>query len=236
MVQDRAMSRASRLLRLMQELRRLRPPVTASRLAEAMEVSERTIYRDIETLRGSGARIDGAAGYGYRLTEDPALPPMQFTDDEIEALVLGLREVFEIGDPALAAAADNALAKLQAVLPERLAKRFDHAVLTAKRFAPRLAPGIDPALLRRAAWEERAVDIHYQDRDGKATERRVWPLSIIYMDATNMLLAFCRLRGDFRSFRLDRVQSAALTDESFRPRRVGLLREYLEQLRSWQEG
>lgn len=225
------MVRASRLLRLLQELRRLRPPVTAARLAEAMDVSERTIYRDIDTLRASGALIDGAAGYGYTLTEDPALPPMVFTDEEIEALVLGLREVAEIGDPALAEAADHALAKLSAGLPPRLRDRFTHAVLSAKRFGPRPAPGVDPAVLRRAAWEERAIDLSYADVEGRPSERRVLPLSIVYMDRTNTLLAWCCLRADFRSFRLDRIRAATVTAESFRPRRAGLLRDYLARIR-----
>jgi predicted DNA-binding transcriptional regulator YafY len=225
------MSRASRLLRLLQEMRRLRPPVTAARLAVAMEVSERTIYRDIDTLRASGALIDGAAGYGYTLTEDPALPPLVFSDEEIEALVLGLREVHEIGDSALAEAAEHALAKLSAVLPARLRERLNHAVLTAKRFVPRAAPGVDPALIRRAAWEERALDLVYADVEGRSTERRVLPLSIVFMDRSSVLLAWCCLRGDFRSFRLDRIVRATMSAESFRPRRVGLLREYLGRLR-----
>lgn len=225
------MSRASRLLRLLQELRRLRPPVTAARLAEAMEVSERTIYRDVETLRAAGALIDGAAGFGYTLTEDPALPPLQFTDEEIEALVLGLREVSEIGDHALAEAANHALAKLSAVLPKRLSERLTHAVLTAKRWTDRPQAGVDPRLLRTAAWEERAIDITYRDVEGRETARRVLPLSIVYYERSNVLLAWCCLRVDFRNFRLDRIVTAEVTGESFRPRRVGLLREYLDRIR-----
>lgn len=212
-------------------MRRHRPPVTAARLAAAMEVSERTIYRDVETLRSAGALIDGAAGYGYTLTEDPALPPLLFTEEEIEALVLGLREVEEIGDAALAEAAATALSKLTAALPPRIAERFRHAVLTAHRSAPRPEPGVDPALLRRAAWEERAIDLHYRDVEGRETERRVWPLSIAYLDQANVLLAWCCLRADFRHFRLDRILAARPAEESFRPRRVPLLRQYLERLR-----
>jgi len=123
------MSKATRLIQLLHELRMYSPPVTAQTLAEAMAVSERTIYRDIDALRAAGAVIDGEAGFGYTLTEDPALPPQMFSHDEIEALVLGLREVREIADPALATAAESALAKLRATLPDRLKSRLEHAVL-----------------------------------------------------------------------------------------------------------
>jgi predicted DNA-binding transcriptional regulator YafY len=123
------MSRTHRLFQLMQALRNHSPPVTAAVLAMETDVSERTLYRDIDALRGLGAVIDGTAGYGYALTEDPSLPPMMFNDEEIEALVLGLRDVQAIGDPALAKAAGNALAKLQARLPSTQAHRLKHAVL-----------------------------------------------------------------------------------------------------------
>jgi len=121
------MSKATRLIQLLHELRMYSPPVTAQTLAEAMAVSERTIYRDIDALRAAGAVIDGEAGFGYTLTEDPALPPQMFSHDEIEALVLGLREVREIADPALATAAESALAKLRATLPDRLKSRLEQS-------------------------------------------------------------------------------------------------------------
>ena len=221
------MSRTDRLFQMMQLLRRLAPPVTAQRLALDLAVSARTVYRDIETLRGLGAVIDGTAGYGYVLTEDPALPPLNFSDDEIEALFLGLREVREIADPALAEAADGALAKLRARLAAAQRSRLSHAVLTAKRFHQRPALRIDTRPLRQAAWEERAVDLHYRDGNGTETERRVWPLSIIFFDESLCLMAWCRLRQDFRAFRLDRILELTTTDESFRPRRVGLWRDYI---------
>ena len=123
------MSRSDRLFRLLTALRSLPQPVTAARLADETEVSERTLYRDIDTLRAGGAVIDGAAGFGYTLTEDPALPPQMFTRLEVEALVLGLAEVRLAGDPALARAAEVALAKITATLPERVQRQAIHAVL-----------------------------------------------------------------------------------------------------------
>jgi len=206
------------------------PPVTAQLLADAMAVSERTIYRDIDALRAAGAVIDGEAGFGYTLTEDPALPPQMFSHDEIEALVLGLREVREIADPALATAAESALAKLRATLPDRLKSRLEHAVLYAKRFHERPVITIDPAQIRKAAWDEIALDIDYIDQNDQATKRRVYPLSIIYFDQTNVLLAWCCLRQADRVFRLDRIQSIETTSESFRPNRVSLLRDAIARI------
>ncbi len=219
------MSRTDRLFRLLQALRNLPAPVTAARLAEETGVSERTIYRDIETLRGVGAIIDGTAGFGYVLTEDATLPPLSFSNEEIEALVLGLREVAQIGDPELAQAADTALTKLQGRLPEGQGHRLKHAVLSAKRFAEIPAPTVDVPTLRRACWDEREVKFAYCDAKGLQTRRRVKPLGITFMDRSNCLLAYCLLRQDFRAFRLDRMTGLQVTDQSFRPHRVPLLRD-----------
>ncbi|GGL53842.1 helix-turn-helix transcriptional regulator [Wenxinia marina] len=224
------MSRADRLLTLMQHLRRMRPPVLASRLAEATGVSERTIYRDIATLRASGALIDGEAGYGYTLTEDPALPPQSFDRLELEALLLGLGEVRATGDAELAEAAEQAMSKLIARLPDRQRRQAATTALMVYRHSRPEQPRFDLAPFREACWEERALDIDYRDAGGRATTRRIWPLQIVYLDYTLMLLAWCCLRQDFRMFRLPRVAAVRETDESFRPRRVPLLRDYIAQL------
>ena len=223
------MARADRLPRLLHALRTLPAPVTAARLAEATEVSPRQVYRDIDALRAAGARIDGEAGWGYALAEDPALPPQSFTRLEIEALLLGLSEVRQSGDATLARAAEAVAAKVVATLPERQVREAAHAVLHLYRRRVREVPQRDLPTLREAAWEERAVDLFYRDEHGRATARRVWPLVIAYADETLALLAWCTLRRGFRHFRLDRIESAAATEESFRPRRAGLLREYLAE-------
>ncbi|MGV8985509.1 MAG: helix-turn-helix transcriptional regulator [Cypionkella sp.] len=226
------MSRPDRLFRLLTALRSLPQPVTAARLAEETEVSPRTLYRDIETLRAGGALIDGAAGLGYTLTEDPALPPQMFTRLEVEALVLGLAEVRLAGDPALVKAAEAALAKITATLPERLQRQAIHAVQQTYRFEKRPPAPAHVALIREACWDERALDITYTDRNGTRTQRRIWPLSVVFLDRTLMLLAFCTLRQGFRRFNLGAMHEINATEAYFRPRRVPLLREFLAELKS----
>jgi predicted DNA-binding transcriptional regulator YafY len=230
------MARPDRLFRLLTALRSLPQPVTAARLAEETEVSMRTLYRDIETLRAGGALIDGAAGLGYTLTEDPALPPQMFTRLEVEALVLGLAEVRQAGDPALAAAARTAEGKIVASLPERVQRQAVHAVQETYRFQKRPSASPHLAALREASWDEAELAISYRDRSGADTQRAIWPLSIVFMDRTLMLLAWCCLRRDFRRFDLDRIGTLARTGRSFRPRRVPLLREFHDQMKSGARG
>ncbi len=224
------MAKSDRLLQLMQCLRTLSPPVKAQSLSDELGVSLRTIYRDIDTLRRSGALIDGEAGYGYTLQEDPALPPMMFSRDEMEALVLGLREVVQVADPVLAKAAENALSKLKASLPERMRSEFEHAVLYAKRFYCRPVITIDIEALRHATRSEQVIEIDYVDAEENPTLRTIQPLAIVFFDRSLVALAWCELRHDYRSFRIDRIRRMSVTECSFRPRRVAMLREYLDRL------
>ena len=224
------MPRADRLLRLMQALRALRPPVRAERLAETLEVSPRTIYRDIDALRASGARIEGAAGYGYTLTEDPALPPQSFDRLELEAVLMGLGHIQAAGDPALVRAAENAAAKLVATLPDRQRREAAAAGQAIHSWSRPMPPGRELGEVRAAIWEERALAISYADKDGAVTRREVLPLQLAHLDHAMMLLAWCCLREDFRMFRLDRCREIAPTGTSFRPRRVALLRDYIASM------
>lgn len=229
---ERIMSRTARLFQLMQCLRSSAPPHTADALAQDLAVSPRTVHRDIDTLRSLGAVIDGAAGFGFTLIEDATLPPLGFENDELEALVLGLREVEQIGDPDLAKAARSALNKLQARLPPRQSHRLAHAVLTAQRFSRPEVPKISVSELRQATWDELAIEFAYSDAVGAQTHRRVNPLGMSYLDRSTVLLAWCHLRQDFRIFRLDRMDELVITEHSFRPRRVPLLREAVAQLKA----
>ncbi|MBO6687659.1 MAG: YafY family transcriptional regulator [Henriciella sp.] len=224
------MAKSDRLLQMMQCLRTFAPPVKAQALSDELGVSLRTIYRDIDMLRRSGALIDGEAGYGYTLQEDPALPPMMFSRDEMESLVLGLREVVQVADPVLAKAAENALSKLKASLPERMRSEFEHAVLYAKRFHCRPEISIDIAAFRQATRNEQVVEINYVDAEDMPTVRAIQPLAIVFFDRSLVALAWCELRKDYRSFRIDRIRHMIVTNRSFRPRRVAMLREYLDRL------
>jgi predicted DNA-binding transcriptional regulator YafY len=147
-------------------------------------------------------------------------------------LMLGLAEVRLLGDAALAKAADMAGAKIVASLPERVQRQAIHAVQGVYRYErpPSVPPHI--ATLRQASWDESVVHITYTDNDGSQTARDIWPLSIVYLDRTLMLLAWCCLRQGFRRFKLPQIGSVTLTDASFRPRRVPLLREFLGQMQT----
>lgn len=225
------MARTDRLFRLLHAMRILPAPVTAARLAEETGVSLRSLYRDIDSLRAAGARIEGERGYGYRLIEDIALPPQTFDRIEIEALVLGLAEVRYMGDPALAEAAASALAKVAATLPDRTEQHLLHAVSQVRRFESRFPRIPDMETIRAGCWREEALALRYADKDGAVTERQILPLSIVYLDSKMTLLAWCCLREAFRMFRLDRIEAVRMVGTSFRPRRVTLLRSYLAELR-----
>lgn len=224
------MSKTARLFQLMQALRQAPPPATAQDLAQTLGVSDRTIYRDIEELRSLGAVIDGASGFGYTLIEDAALPPLAFDDEELEALVIGLREVEAVGDSALAQAASSAMVKLRARLPDRQSHRLRHAVLTARRFARPSEPDIDVRALRQATWDELEISFDYSDKSGNASHRAVRPLSITWFETSHCLLAYCLLRQDFRAFRLDQIRDLKISKQSFRPQRIPLLRAYMEAI------
>lgn len=224
------MSRSDRLFRLLQALRSLPAPATAQQLAMETGVSVRSIYRDVESLRVAGADIGGERGVGYTLVEDGTLPPQTFTRIEIEALVLGLNEVRHMGDPALVDAATSVLGKVIATLPSLGQQHTLHAVSKVHRFEDRRPPMPDLQVVREACWREQALRVRYADRDGTSTERKIWPLAMVYGDNSLVLLAWCNLREAFRMFRPERLEVVEKLPETFRPRRAGLLRTYLAQL------
>ena len=226
------MARTDRLMRLMDCLRRLPAPVTAARLAQETDVSPRQLYRDIATLRAGGALIDGEAGLGYRLTEDTALPPQSFSRLEIEALRLAVEALPRIGDPELTEAARAALARIIATLPDRQAQQAMHAALRSfPTRTERPLPAVDMTLLRQACWDEAELRITYLDLKDRMSTRDIRPLGMSYSEHALLLLGWCKLRQDFRMFHCNRIVSAALSGQSFRPQRVALLREYARILR-----
>lgn len=224
------MARSDRLLRLLHTMRTMPAPITAARLAEETGVSPRSLYRDIDALRAAGAQIEGERGYGYRLVEDPALPPQTLDEVEIEALALGLAEVSALGDPVLARAAGSVLAKVAAILPDTRERQLLHAIAHVFRPEPRYQDMIDLAPLREACWREQALCLSYTDGDGRQSRRVIWPLALVYNDTCITVLAWCCLREDFRMFRSDRIAAIEPDGMSFRPRRVALLREYVGRL------
>ncbi|MFV0293455.1 MAG: helix-turn-helix transcriptional regulator [Paracoccus sp. (in: a-proteobacteria)] len=222
------MARTDRLMRLMDTLRREPSPVTAAQLAKATGVSQRQLYRDIATLRTGGALIDGEAGTGYRLTEDPALPPQSFSRLEIEALRLAVDTLPRIGDPALIDAAQAALSRIVATLPDRQAQYAMHTALRAfVSPAERQEPSVDMELLRKACWDEQELEIRYLDLRDQESRRVIRPLGMSYSERALTLLSWCCLRKDFRLFHCNRIQCAELTGNSFRPHRAALLRNYV---------
>lgn len=215
-------------MRLLEALRRLPKPVTAARLAAVTEISPRQLYRDIATLRAGGVLIDGAAGYGYTLTEDPALPPQSFSRLEIEALMLGVASLADLGDVPLSVAGRNALARIVATLPDRQARQAAHATIRSWRPPePRAAITVDLDLLRTACWDEFSVCITYRDARDRLTEREILPLGMSYSPRTLMLVAWCKLRDGYRTFEVPRIVALSRGETSFRPRRVQMLREYV---------
>lgn len=219
------MSRSDRLLELVQALRRRRRPVSGRTLADELGVSLRTLYRDIGTLQAQGADIAGEAGVGYVLRPGFLLPPLMFSEDEIEALVLGSRWVAKRTDDRLGGAARNALAKIAAVLPADLREALDASPLLV---GSGQAAAIDLTVVREAIRTECKIAIRYRDGGGAATERVVWPFALGFFDQARVIGAWCELRSDFRSFRIDRVVELTPTVVRY-PRR----RRYL--LKAWRE-
>ena len=220
------MSRSLRLLDLIQALRRRRTPVTAAQLAQELGVSLRTIYRDIGTLIAQGAPIEGEAGLGYVLKPGFTLPPLMFTEDEIDALILGLQFVSERGDEEMERAAADALAKITAVLPDDLGEAAAASPLLA---GPGAAHSPFMPVLRQAMRREQVVRLRYTDKKGSATDRLVWPIALGFFEASEVLAAWCEARRDFRHFRLDRIRGAEITGHRYGRRRRILLAEWRMQ-------
>ena len=220
------MSRSQRLLNLLQVLRRHRRPVIGTVLAEETGVSLRTLYRDIQTLRAEGAPVDGEAGIGYVLRPGYLLPPLMFTEEEIEALVLGARWVTKRTDTALGAAARNALAKIEAVLPTDLADNINATNLLVGTAKESVADDATLAAVRFAIRHEHKLDINYRNDDGVTTRRLIWPFAMGFFDHVQMVAAWCELRGDYRHFRADRITSLSQTSARYPRRRSALLKQW----------
>lgn len=220
------MDKTQRLFAVMDALRRHRRPVTAAALAAEQGVSVRTLYRDVQTLIGLGAPIDGEAGIGYVLRAGFFLPPLMFSAEELEALVLGARWVEAQPDAGLADAARNALGKIANASPEDLRDRIGDTGLWPVLMRGAAEPRPVLGLLRAAMREERALALVYTDDAGQSSEREVWPVQLAYFEGKQIFAAWCCLRADFRHFRSDRVVSLLPTDRRYGRRRAELDRAW----------
>jgi predicted DNA-binding transcriptional regulator YafY len=224
--------RADRLFEIIQLLRR-KPTVKARELGDALEVSERTIYRDIRDLMASGVPIEGEAGVGYVLKAGYDLPPLMFKEQEIEALVLGARIVESWTDEELAAAATDAIAKIEAVIPQSLRDYMARTALLAPEAHFMEPLSFDLAELRRAVRSQLKVHFRYRDVLQQPSERTVRPLSLAYFGPVWVLAAWCELRNDFRTFRLDRITGFSIPGERFKTERGKSLHDFLKRPKTW---
>ena len=217
------MRRAERLFQIIQILRRGRAPVTADALARELETSKRSIYRDIAALVGQRAPIRGEAGVGYVLEDGYDMPPLMLTPDEIEAAVLGVQWVAGRGDPALARAAEDLIAKIAQAVPDNLRPIVLEPSVRATPSWRNAPDAIDMARVRAAIHAGRKIRLAYRDEEGRASDRVIWPVSVGYMETKRLLIGWCELRGDFRTFRTDRVAGAVFLEDRF-PERPAMLR------------
>ncbi|SNU82578.1 putative transcription repressor NiaR [Pandoraea sputorum] len=213
----------------MQLLRRHRYPVPGAALASSLGVSLRTLYRDIAELQSQGAHIEGAPGLGYVLKPGFMLPPLMFSEEEIEAIVLGSRWVAKRTDGALADAAANALAKIAAVLPADLRTSLEASTLLIGPGDPLPPMIVDLTDIREAIRAERKLHLSYRDEAGRLSERVVWPFALGFFDRVRMILAWCELRDDFRSFRADRIEAMTVADTRYPRGRRTLLKAWREK-------
>jgi predicted DNA-binding transcriptional regulator YafY len=225
-MKGRPVSRAQRLLDLIQVLRRHRHPVSGDRLADELGVSLRTLYRDVATLRGQGAHIDGEPGVGYVLRPGFMLPPMMFSEEEIEAIVLGSRWVAKRTDSRLSAAAGNALAKIAAVLPHDLRDAFDASNLLVGPGENIVAGVVELPAIRDAIRAEHKLRITYVDKAGAKTGRTIWPFALGFFDRVRVVAAWCELRHGYRHFRVDRIAKLTPSTQRYPRRRQVLLKEW----------
>lgn len=222
------MSRSHRLFDLMQVLRRHRGTVSGVALAREAGVSLRTIRRDIATLQAMGADIEGAPGVGYILRPGFLLPPLSFTEEELQAIVAGTQWVSRQTDDALALAAQNALAKIGGVLPAEMRRSVDDDALYIGRKRED-ASGLDLARIRQAMREQRKMRIAYADQSGAVSERTIWPIMLGFVESRRFIAGWCELRGDFRLFRADRMVKVEFLDEQYSRNRRQLVKEWRAQ-------
>ncbi len=209
------MRRADRLFDIIQILRTASHPVTAAALADKLEVTVRTIYRDIAALQGSRVPIEGAPGLGYVMRRGFDLPHLMFTTEEIDAIAVGVRLLRRLRDRKLQEAAESVLGKLSAVVPQPLQSQLVAAPLYVSEGSAPAVTGVDLSQLRSAIRETRKLAVTYVDKEGRHTRRTIWPIAMAYYVDVTLIGAWCELRNDFRHFRVDRILASDVLDERF---------------------
>lgn len=220
------MRRSDRLFDIIQRLRTAPGPMTAAMLAADLEVTPRTVYRDIATLQARRVPIEGAAGVGYVLRRGFDLPPLMFTIDEVEAIAVGARLVRRLRDPKLQEAADAVLAKVTVVLPDRMRSHLSATPIYVSPGFTAEAQGTDLADMRAAIRDSRKLYIAYADVTGRRSNRTIWPIAMAYYVDVTLVGAWCELRADYRNFRVERIQSSKVLDEHFDQDNGRLFREW----------
>ncbi len=220
------MRRADRLFDIIQILRGSPGAVTAAMLAARLEVTPRTVYRDVATLQARRVPIDGEAGVGYVLRKGFDLPPLMFSIDEVEAIAVGARMVRRLRDPKLQEAAETVLAKVTTVLPEALRASLVSSAIFVSEGDAVTAEAVDMAELRAAIRDSRKFHIAYADSEGRRTNRTIWPIAMAYYVDVTLVGAWCELRADYRNFRVERIQSSKVLDEHFDQDNGRLFREW----------
>jgi predicted DNA-binding transcriptional regulator YafY len=207
--------RSTRMFEIIQLLRRAKQPLTAGAMAAQLEVTKRTVYRDIAALQAMRVPIEGEAGIGYLMRPGFDLPPLMFTAEEVEAISVGLALLGRTGDRGLVKAAQQAGQKIASILPQASRSGFEGSHLRTSTWHAMPECRIDPAILREAIRAEAKLAIHYEDGTGRCTERIIQPLAIIYYIEVAIIAAWCEWRSDFRHFRIDRIAACTPTGAHF---------------------
>lgn len=227
------MTKTTRLFDLIAILRARRMAITALNLASELGVSQRSIYRDIETLRSLGAPIEGEAGVGYCLRQGFFLPEFAFSPDELDALALGLAWVQQRADSALARSSESALAKILSARSSDADARDGPPVLAPAASVSNRTDPPQAVALREAIRRQRKIEICYEDARGAVSDRVIWPIAIVYFDEVRILAAWCERRSAFRHFRIDRLELKAVLEERYPGRRQSVMVRWQQQDRDW---
>ncbi|HWU69226.1 MAG TPA: YafY family protein [Stenotrophobium sp.] len=229
LLRGNAMRRGDRLFEIIQLLRSATKPLTASSIAETLEVASRTVYRDIAALQARRVPIEGAPGLGYVLRRGFDLPPLMFTMEEVEAIDVGVRLVRRTGDAGLQQAAESVLSKVAVILPHVLREHLEASTFFVSDAGANTSPAVDLSAIRDAIRTTRKVRITYIDEQGEHSQRIIWPVAVAYYVQATLIAAWCELRQDYRHFRTDRIAAATVLDEVFSTQEAQLLEGWLKR-------